>query len=164
MMVIREARIGDLSAMLDIYNDSVRTTSATFDIEEQTLEQRANWFSHYGGQYPLLVAEIGNCVAGYASLSLYREKAAYQRTTESSVYIDEAYRGRGVGKALMVDVLKRAAELGYHTVIAGITEGNEVSKQLHASLGFEYVGCFREVGHKFGQWQDVHYYQYFCES
>lgn len=132
---------------------------ATFDLDEFTLDERREWFSHYGGHYPLIVAEQDGVIAGYASLSRYREKAAYDRTVESSVYVHPKFHGQGIGKALMVDILERAKTCGHHVVIAGITSGNEASVRLHEGLGFQFVGRFREVGHKFGQWQDVDFYQ-----
>lgn len=159
MLVIREATLADLPAMLAIYNDAILNTTATFDLEEQTLEEREKWFHKYGGIHPLIVAEVDGQVAGYSSLSLFREKLAYIRSTELSIYIDSAYRGRGIGNILMEEILKRAKELGHHVVIGGITAGNDVSVKLHEKFGFELVGHFKQVGYKFDSWQDVLFYQ-----
>ncbi|WP_368780763.1 GNAT family N-acetyltransferase [Alicyclobacillus fastidiosus] len=159
-MRIRDSVMDDIPCLLEIYNHSVRNSAATFDLEEQTLAQRMEWFSHYGGQYPLIVAQVEDQVVGYASLSKFREKPAYQYTAECSVYIDDRFHGKGIGRALMNELLARAGQLGHHCIVAGITDGNEASMRLHESLGFQYVGCFREVGFKFQQWQHVHYYQY----
>lgn len=164
MIQIREAELDDLPRLLEIYNFSVKTSAATFDLEEQTLEQRTEWFSHYGGKYPLIVAIIDDVVVGYCSLSRFRSKPAYEKSVESSVYIDESFHGQGIGKRLMHEILHRAREIGYHTVIAGITGGNEASVKLHVGLGFQLVGCFKEVGFKFGQWQEVHFYQLLLDS
>lgn len=158
-MRIRDAHVADLPSLLAIYNHAVKTSTATFDLEEQTLEQRTDWFSHYGGVHPIVVAEIDGQVVGYASLSTYRAKPAYSKTVESSVYIDQRFQGQGVGLALMQAILQRAADLGHHVVVAGIVGGNEASVKLHQKLGFELVGAMREVGFKFGAWQDVHFYQ-----
>lgn len=158
-MIIRDATIHDLPAMLTIYNEAIRNLTATFDLEEQTLEERKLWFDKYGGSRPLIVAEVDGQVAGYSSLSMFREKKAYEKTTELSLYISPDFRGRGIGKALMEAILELAREHGYHSVIGGITGGNEVSIKLHKQFGFEFVGNFREVGFKFGEWQDVHFYQ-----
>ena len=159
MVLIREAIEADLPEILEIYNDAIRNTVATFDLDEQTLEQRKIWFKKYGGKHPLLVAEIAGQVAGYSSLSTFREKDAYARTTEISVYISESHRGKGIASQLMTEILKRAKQLGHHTIIAGITGGNEASVKLHKKFGFEFVGTFKEVGYKFDDWQDVHFYQ-----
>ncbi len=158
-MQIRDAVINDLPDILNIYNRAVLTSAATFDIEEQTIEQRMAWFSRHGGKYPLIVAEKEGHVAGYCCLSPFREKPAYAKTVESSVYIEEPYWGQGIGKALMTEILRRAAEIGHHSVIAAITGSNEASIRLHLKLGFKLAGCLREAGYKFGAWHDVHYYQ-----
>jgi L-amino acid N-acyltransferase len=159
MLSIREATINDLPAMLSIYNEAVRNQTSTFDLVEHTLEERKVWFSKYGGKYPLLVAGFSGEVVGYTSLSSFRDKEAYEKTVEISVYIDESQRGKGIGKALMVEIIERAKQLNYHTIIAGITAGNEVSVKIHEKFGFHYIGCFKEVGYKFDQWQDVLFYQ-----
>lgn len=160
-MFIRSAQVSDLPKLLEIYNEAVRNTTATFDLEEQTLEQRRAWYSHYSKSHPLLVAEHLNEVVGYSCLSRYRAKPAYDHTVESSVYIGASHWGKGIGTALMQHLLQKASELGHHVVVAGITDGNDASVRLHERLGFQYVGCFREVGFKFGAWQDVHFYQCF---
>ncbi|HEY3368383.1 MAG TPA: GNAT family N-acetyltransferase [Symbiobacteriaceae bacterium] len=159
MLTVRAARPEDLPRLLEIYNHAVVTTTATFDLVEQTLDQRREWFSHYGEDYPLLVAELDGQVVGYASLSPYRVKPAYANTVESSVYVDHRCRGQGIGGALMRPLLKRAAELGYHTVVAGIVGGNTPSLRVHEKLGYQPVGCLREVGRKFDAWHDIHLYQ-----
>ncbi|WP_243297991.1 GNAT family N-acetyltransferase [Bacillus litorisediminis] len=160
MLHIREAVLNDLPAMLEIYNEAVRTLTATFDLEEQTLEERTLWFEKFNERYPLIVAELNGEVVGYSSLSKFREKPAYSQSTELSIYISSKHRGYGIGSALMKEILRRAKKLGYHTVIAGITAGNEESIKLHEKFGFEYMGRFKEVGYKFGEWQDVLNYQY----
>lgn len=162
-MIIRDARLEDLEEMAAIYNDAVRKLTATFDLEEKTLEERKEWFHHYGGRHPLIVAEVDGRIAGYSSLSVFREKEAYDATAELSLYIAEQYRGRGIGKALMTEILRLARVHGFHTVISGITAGNEASIRMHEQFQFEFIGNFREVGKKFGQWQDVLFYQLIVE-
>ncbi|RYL93923.1 N-acetyltransferase family protein [Sporolactobacillus sp. THM7-4] len=158
-VIIREAKIDDLPDMLDIYNDAVRTLTATFDIEEQSLEERRGWYQSHSERYPLIVAESDGKVVGYCSLSKYREKKAYIHSVELSIYISKDYRRKGIGTRLMKEIIARAQKLKYHTIISGITGGNGGSQALHEKFGFSYIGCFREVGFKFGKWQDVHFYQ-----
>lgn len=158
-MEIRNAYIEDLPRIVEIYNQSVISSTATFDLTEATLEQRKEWFSHYDDDHPLIVAVESDQVVGYSSLSRFREKEAYARTVESSVYIDKLYHGKGIGKALMEEILRLGSNIGHHVVIAGITQGNDSSAKLHESLGFEYIGCFKEVGFKFEAWQNVLFYQ-----
>ncbi|GED67818.1 N-acetyltransferase [Brevibacillus reuszeri] len=164
MIRIRDAVIDDLPAMLHIYNHAIRNLVATFDLEEQSLEQREIWFYKHGENYPLLVAESEGKIVGYSCLSTFREKPAYAQSTELSVYVADDVRGKGVGTALMAVILQRAAQLGYHTVISGIVGGNEASIALHQKFGFHFIGQFREVGFKFGEWQDVHFYQLLLEN
>lgn len=159
MLETREAVPEDLPAILEIYNEAVRNLTATFDLEEQTLEQRRIWFNKFGGIHPIIVIELENEIAGYGTLGSFRDKPAYARTTELSLYLSAVHRGKGIGTFLMKELLTRANDLGYHTIIGGISGGNEASVKLHQKFGFNCVGCFKEVGFKFGSWQDVHFYQ-----
>jgi phosphinothricin acetyltransferase len=161
MIILREATLQDLPEMLAIYNEAVLNSAATFDLEAQTLEERAVWFHNHGGKYPLIVAELDGKIAGYTCLSPFRAKPAYAYSTELSIYIDAGFRGRGIGSTLMTDILKRAAAFGYRTIISGLVGGNEASRKLHEKFGFTYIGAFKEVGLKFGEWHDVHFYQLF---
>jgi L-amino acid N-acyltransferase len=163
-ILVREARQSDLPALLEIYNDTVLTSPATFDLEPQTLGQRREWFSEHGGEFPLVVAEREGRVLGYASLSQFRDKPGYSKSAEDSVYVDKDFQRKGVGKALMKAILERAVALGYHTVIAAIVPPNEASVRLHEGFGFVYVGNFKEVGFKFSRWQDVAFYQLFLPA
>jgi L-amino acid N-acyltransferase YncA len=149
----------DIPSLLAIYNHSVMTSNATFDIAAQTLDERESWFLSHGPRHPIIVAERDDLILGYASLAPFRSKPAYAATTESSVYIDERYWGKGIGRALMLDLLGRAQALGHHVVVAGIVRGNSISQRLHESLGFDKIGCFQEVGYKFQSWQDICFYQ-----
>ncbi|MBE3554017.1 MAG: N-acetyltransferase [Thermicanus sp.] len=159
MAILRDTHPADLPDLLRIYNWAVLHTTATFDLEEQTLEQRTAWFSKYGKNYPLIVAEEDGKVVGYSCISPFREKPAYAKTVELSVYIDKNYWGKGIGKLLVGEIITRARQLGYHTILAGITGDNETSIKLHERFGFRLVARFAEVGYKFGAWRDVLFYQ-----
>lgn len=159
ILIIRKATIGDLPAMLDIYNEAILNLTATFDLVEQTLEQREQWFYKFGEQYPLIVAEDNGEIAGYCGILPYNSKEAYARTVEISIYLSDMHRGKGIGNALMKAIVEQSKELGYHTIIAGITEGNDASVHLHEKYGFKFAGKLKEVGFKFGEWQNVLYFQ-----
>ncbi|MDZ5473778.1 N-acetyltransferase family protein [Bacillus sp. 31A1R] len=163
MLNIRNATISDLPAMLEIYNDAILTTTATFDLEVETLETRKIWFTKYGEKYPLIVAELDSKVVGYCCLNPFRDKPAYSKSTELSIYIDNKHRGAGIGSLLMTEIIEEAKKLGYHTLLGGITAGNEGSVRLHEKFRFKNVGCLKEVGYKFGEWQDVYFYQLMLE-
>lgn len=162
-LLIREAVSDDLPAMLDIYNDAIENSTATFDIEKKSLDERKEWFAKYGGRYPLLVAKTEGAVVGYGSLSRYKDRAAYDLTVELSIYISPDHQGQGIGKQLMEKLIERSIESGFHTIISGVTGGNEVSIKLHEKFGFQHVGHLSEMGWKFDQWLDVHFYQLILE-
>ncbi|PLT28010.1 GNAT family N-acetyltransferase [Peribacillus deserti] len=162
-MYIRDALDKDLPGLLEIYNEAILHTTATFDLVEHTLEERKTWFEKYGGKYPLLVADVDGEAAGYCSLSSFRDKEAYSKTVEISIYVSSKHRGKGIAKKLMEEILSQAKNIGYHVIMAGITAGNDSSVELHKKFGFQYAGCFKEVGYKFGQWQDVLFYQLILE-
>ncbi|WP_227396389.1 GNAT family N-acetyltransferase [Jeotgalibacillus aurantiacus] len=159
MVFVRKAEEKDIHEMTAIYNQAVADTVATFDLKPHTLEQRKEWFSRYQDRYPLIVAEKDGRVAGYCSLSPFRDKEAYMDTVELSIYISPEFQGAGIGKKLMQAILGEAKNRQFHVVIGGITGGNEASVRLHERFGFEFVGNFKQVGFKFGEWQDVHFYQ-----
>ena len=160
-MIIRKAKKEDLKELLDIYNYEVEHGVATFDLETKTLEEREEWFySHNVDNHPLIVAEIDGNIAGYASLSSYREKEAYKSTVELSIYIGVSYRKKGVATALMDSILDEAKrDERTHTVISVITSGNEGSKKLHEKFGFEFCGTLKEVGITFGEYRDTDSYR-----
>jgi L-amino acid N-acyltransferase YncA len=97
----------------------------------------------------------GEIVLGFGSLSSFRERSGYSATAENSVYVDRAQRGKGVGQALLAELLVLASAHGFHSVIARIAGHNETSIGLHRAAGFELVGVEREVGRKHRQWLDV---------
>ena len=150
----------DLEAMLDIYNYEVEHGVATFDLYPKSMEAWEDWFAaHNVDNHPLLIARIDGEVAGYASLSAYRERAAYSGTVELSVYISPAFRGCGVATALMERILQDAREdERTHAVVSVITTGNEVSAHLHQKFGFTFCGTLPEVGKKFGRYLGVDHY------
>jgi phosphinothricin acetyltransferase len=160
-MIIRTAEERDIPALRDIYNYEVLNGTATFDMEERSLEDRTAWFyAHNVGNHPMHVAEIDGRAVGYISLSSYREKDAFQATVELSLYVDPAYRRRGVARALMTDMITWARECPeVHTVVSVITGGNEASEKLHREFGFTNCGTLREVGIKFGKDLEIVNYQ-----
>lgn len=159
-MKIRKAEHRDLQVLLDIYNYEVEHGVATLDLQPKDMQQWEAWFAaHNVENHPLLVAETDGHVAGYASLSDYREKEAYKTTVELSVYIGPDDRQKGIATALMEAILAEARRDGRtHTVVSVITAGNEASVRLHRRFGFEFCGTIREVGMKFGRYLDIENY------
>ena len=154
-VVIRPATAGDAEAIRRIYNHEVGHTTHTFDLVPRTLEDQRAWLRDREGALGVVVAEVGGEVAGFASLSEYRPRAAYRTSVESSVYVDESARGRGVGRLLTQELVVVAEARGFHTMMARIVGGHEASIRLHEAVGFVTVGIEREVGRKFGGWLDI---------
>jgi phosphinothricin acetyltransferase len=157
--MIRAGTFSDCARISEIYNEAVRISTASFALEEESVADREAWFGHHGPLFPIFVYEVDGEVAGWASLSRYQLRGGYRFTVESSIYIASAYHRRGIGLALMERVVESARDLGYHSIIAGITAEQTASVGLHERLGFTKVAHFREVGFKFDRWLDVVQYQ-----
>ncbi len=159
-MDIRTAKLEDLKELTDIYNYEVINGVSTLDLQPKTIDERKKWFyDHNINHHPLYVAVIDQKVVGYASLSSYREKEAYKSTVELSIYIDINYRGQGIASLLMdylLDIAKKDDTI--HNVVSVITSGNKASARLHEKFGFEFCGTIKEVGVKFGKYQDIDNY------
>jgi L-amino acid N-acyltransferase len=155
MITVRDATPADLPAVLDIYNYEVSNGVATWDLEPRSLAAQEEWLDEHRPPYCAIVAvdEAGE-VLGYGTLSRYHAKPGYRFTVEDSVYVRPDRRREGIGRRLLVELLERAKRAGFHVVLGRITTENEASVELHRALGFEVVGCEREVGFKFGRWLD----------
>ena len=156
MCKIRVAEEKDIRGVMNIYNKAILETVSTFDTEEKSLEEMKEWFNNHGSKNPIVVAEIKDEIVGWAALSKYSTRCAYSDTAEISLYVKEKDQGKGFGKKLMEFILDNGKKAGLHTVTARITEGNEISVNLHKKFGFEYVGIYKEVGFKFGKRLDAY--------
>jgi L-amino acid N-acyltransferase len=167
-MRIRLAEMADAEAIRTIYNVEVLESTNTFDMVPRSRAEQEAWILEHSGVHPALVAieppgsgvegpagANGEIVLGFGSLSPFRERSGYSGTAENSVYVDRAQRGRGVGRALLAELIERASAHGFHSLIARIAGHNETSIGLHTAAGFELVGVEREVGRKHRQWLDV---------
>jgi L-amino acid N-acyltransferase len=152
---IRLVERRDAALIREIYNVEVAASTVTFDMVPRTLDEQVAWIDRHSGGHPAIVAEIGDEVVGFGSLSPYKERPAYSTTVEDSVYVDRAHRAEGVGRALLEELLRLGRDHGFHSVIARIVGGHEASIAMHAACGFEHVGVEREVGRKFNHWLDV---------
>ncbi|GGF95925.1 N-acetyltransferase [Rhodococcoides trifolii] len=158
-MLIRDATTADLPQILAIHNASnasIAETTAIWDTEQVELSERQQWFDiRRASGHPILTAEIDGRVAGYASYGQWRPKTGYRRTVENSVYVAAGFQRRGVATELMVALIRRAADLGMHVMVAGIESSNGTSIRLHEKFGFRTVGVLPEVGYKFERWLDL---------
>jgi len=152
---IRPAEASDLTAINAIYNHYVRHSTCTYQTEPTTEAQRTEWFAQHGPAHPVIVVEEAGLVIGWGSLSQFHPREAYRNSVEDSVYVSHDRQRRGVGRLILVELLRLAVAHGHHTVLGGISADQEASIALHASLGFEKVSHLREVGFKFDRWLDV---------
>ena len=159
-ITIRLAAAGDLPAINEIYNHYVLRSTCTYQLEPETEEARQKWFEeHSPDKYPVTVAIHDGTVVGWGAISPFRPRAAYAHSVEASVYLRHDVHRRGIGKALLLDLIARAKAAGHHALMGGASADQTASIALQESLGFRRVGHFKEVGFKFGGWLDVVYYQ-----
>jgi L-amino acid N-acyltransferase YncA len=161
-LTVIDADEAHLAGIAEIYAVAARDTPATFDLEGLPL---SSWRSALSAVDPVagnfLLAAVGDAgeVLGYAKSGRYRERPAYATTREVSVYVAEAARGRGVGRALYDALLARLGASDARLAVAGVGEPNPASTALHLACGFTVVGTFVGVGTKFGRSWDVTWYQ-----
>ena len=153
--MIRKAELKDVPAITNIYNDAILHSTATFDTEVKSIDNRIVWFHEHPDKYPIVVAEEYGEVVGFASMTRWSDRAAYDDTAEISIDIHADFRGKGLGNQLMQAIIQKGKEGGLHCVLSRITEGNDMSIHLHKKYGFETVGVLREVGRKFNRLLDV---------
>ncbi len=156
---IRMATGDDAAAMAEIYAPVVRDTAISFELVPPTEDEFRSRIRGFLDLAPCLVAEDGGRVVGYAYGSAFRARPAYRFSVETTVYVREGERRRGVARALYGDLLPRLQRQRFRTAIAGVTLPNPASVGLHESLGFRPVGVFHRVGFKFGAWHDVGFWE-----
>jgi L-amino acid N-acyltransferase len=153
---VRLAGPADAAAISEIYNHEVMHSTATFDLVPRSPEDQRNWLAQRRGAFAAIVGVADDDgVVGFASLSPYKERAAYRTTVEDSIYVRQDQQGRGVGKLLLSHLLDVAEASGFHAVMARIEASGRASRALHAACGFELIGIEREVGRKFNRWLSV---------
>ena len=160
MNTIRLANPSDASAILDIYAPYILNTSLTFETEVPTIEAFSKRINLYMENYPWLVCEIDGLVAGYAYATQYRERAAYQWCTESSVYIHDQFQQKGIARALYSALFEILKYQGFRTVYAVINLPNIKSVAFHEKCGFSWFADYKNVGYKLGQWKTVRWWQW----
>lgn len=156
---IRMATVSDAREVLAIYAPIVRETAITYETEVPSETEIAGRIVATLEAYPWLCCEIDGRFAGYAYASRFRTRAAYQWTTETTVYVAGWARQRGVARGLYTSLLDCCRVLGYRTAVGVIGLPNEPSVAFHRAMGFVEVGVFHRCGYKFNQWQDAGWYE-----
>lgn len=161
MRVIQCERNRHAEAILAIFNDAIINSTALYDYNPRTMEMMAAWFDVKSkGKFPVIGIESDSGeLMGFGSYGTFRAWPAYKYSVEHSVYVDARFRGRGIGKRVLQEVIGAAQGQGYHMLVGVIDASNSVSIRLHEALGFMHCGTIRQAGFKFGRWLDVAFYQ-----
>jgi phosphinothricin acetyltransferase len=159
--VIRNARPDDVPALTGIYNHFVTATHITFDVNPCSEENRRAWFDqfHESGPHRILAAESDGVLAGYACSTPLRPKAAYEVSVETTIYLDPAFTGQGVGRTLYAALFAALETEDVHRAYGCIALPNPESVALHERLGFDHVGTFHQAGRKFDRYWDIAWYE-----
>jgi phosphinothricin acetyltransferase len=149
------------TAILEILNDAIVSSTALFDYKPRAPETMVEWFrAKKVHQYPVLGAVTGDGqLMGFASYGTFRAWPAYKYTIEHSVYVHRDHRRQGVARALMTRLIAAAEQQSYHVMVGGIDAANSASIALHERLGFERAGVIHQAGFKFGRWLDLAFYE-----
>ncbi len=153
---VRAATAADIAAITEIYRGAVLHGTASFELDppdEAEMASRFRSITHAG--YPYLVAEHDGVILGYAYASAYRARPGYRFTVEDSIYLAPQAQGKGIGKALLVELIAASTAKGYRLMVAVIGNSrNFASITLHRSLGFRFSGTIHSIGYKFDRWLD----------
>ncbi len=153
---VLDASRQDLPQILAIYNEVIRNSTAVYSEVEFTTARGGAWFdakAEHG--FPFIVARDANDIVGFGTFGEFRPWPCYRHSVEHSLHVRADCRGRGIGRALLVELIARAAAMHKHVMVAGVDADNAASIRMHERLGFERVGHLREVGFKFGRWLDL---------
>src|SRR3954451_13327684 len=156
---LRTATKADAPGIVEILNHYIATTTSTFLMEPQTLDERLAWFDERSDLHPAIAAEIDGQLVGWGALSKHNPRAGYRHAVDVSVYVRAEFHRHGIGRALVTELIARARSTGHHTLIAQCCTESRGSIALHESLGFQRIGEMREVGRKFERWLDVTFLQ-----
>lgn len=153
--MIRPATPHDAAAIAALYNHYVLHTTASFEEEAVPVEAMRRRIEETAARWPYLVWEEQGRVAGYCYAHPWKARPAYRHTLETTVYLDPACTGRGIGTRLMHALIAACRQRGAHALVACITADNTASRRLHERLGFRQASEFHEVGFKHGRWLGV---------
>ena len=158
-MEIRIAVAEDANQILEIYAPVVENTAISFELSVPSVREISNRIESYAKSHEWLVAESSGSVLGYAYATPHRPRDAYRHSVETSVYIRDNSRERGLGKILYKELFKKLKDKEFHCAYAGIALPNPASEALHQSVGFKPIGVFEEIGFKYDKWHDVSWWQ-----
>lgn len=152
---VRPATPADVEAITLIYNEGIDDRLATLETERRVPEERARWLAARGPRHPVLVAVADDHVVGWASLNPFNPRPAYDHVADFSIYVERAWRGRGVGRRLLPALIDAARERGYHKLVLSAFPFNPAGVALYERVGFRTVGVYKEQGRLDDRWVDV---------
>jgi L-amino acid N-acyltransferase YncA len=154
-LTIRPAALADADAICRIYNQGIEDRLATLETILRTPDERRAWLEGRSPRHPVLVAERGGAIVGWASLNAFNPRACYDHVGDFSLYVERAARGSGIGRRLLEALIARARALGYHKLVLAAFPYNTAGCALYERCGFRTVGIYREQGVLDGKWVDV---------
>ena len=159
MDLIREASPADFERINQIYNWTIVDNHVSFDTEPFDLASRTAWWAARDPDLHFLVSELEGEITGVSYSSRYRPKPAYRSTAETTIVLDQAHLGRGLGTRLLGTLLERLTEGGFHMAVAIIALPNDASVALHRKLGYASVGILHDAGAKYGRYWDTELFE-----
>jgi phosphinothricin acetyltransferase len=157
--MIRPVKIDDAAAIHDIYNYYIINTVISFEEEPLSGGEMAERIREISLKYPWFVWEDPEGLIGYAYVNKWKERIAYRRAAELSIYLKKGYEGKGIGGRLFSHLLEAVKKTDIHALVSGITLPNERSVALHEKFGFKKIAQFNEIGFKMDKWLDVGYWE-----
>ena len=154
-ITVRAATPEDATAICVIYNQGIEDRIATLETELRTAGERRRWMATRSARHPVVVAQHGGLVVGWASLNPFNPRAAYDHVADLSIYVERGWRGKGVGGRLLEHVILLARHIGFYKIVLAAFSFNAAGMALYERLGFTTVGVYREQGQLDGRWVDV---------
>ncbi len=155
MVEVRLADISDSEGILNIYSPFVLAHATTFETQVPSIQDIQNRIKQYTEKYPWLICSVDEKIAGYVYASPFKDREAYQWTCESSIYLDDDFRGKGIAIELYAILFRLLRMQGIRSVYAGITLPNDASVRLHEKFHFRKIAEYENVGYKLGLWRNV---------
>lgn len=164
-IVVRPVRVADREFIHGLRNQQISSSTALWEDLPETATRTRAWIRAHVATGGVLVAQAPSGeLLGFGAFAPYREASGYRHTVEDSIYVSATARGRGVGRALLDEVIRAASHGGAHVIVAAIESGNTASITLHRTAGFRTSGVLRQVGWKFGRWLDLTLMQWSSEA